>query len=235
MFKTELHAHTAEVSTCATVPAEQFVEDYLKAGYTTVVLSNHLSRFTYKSIRYAFDHTDWPWEKKIDHYLAGYHKLLEAAGDRLNIILGCELRSNIDENDYLLYGVTEDFLYSIPNMMDEKIVDIRAALHKIDGLFFQAHPFRSCMRVTDPKYLDGVEVFNGTLYMDSNNELADLYADKYNLLKSSGSDYHGAPRYRINGGIETESPIVTSADLLKTLRNGNFTLIRGDRVSPPEA
>ena len=38
-------------------------------------------------------------------------------------------------------------------------------------LFFQAHPFRVGMKVTNPKNLDGVEIFNGKFVTVGPNEL----------------------------------------------------------------
>ena len=45
VFKTELHAHSEECSECACFPAEKVAEDYIKAGYTTLVLTNHFKRY----------------------------------------------------------------------------------------------------------------------------------------------------------------------------------------------
>lgn len=227
MFKTELHVHSGSVSDCADVHESVIVERYIEAGYTSLVLTNHLSRFTYKSKR--FDHSGHSWDEKIDYYMNGYHLMREAAAGRINILLGVELRSNRDENDYLVHGVSEEFLRSYPEIMDDKLSNVIDAVHEAGGLFYQAHPFRNGMRVTKPELLDGIEVYNGHIGQQSRNDIAYMWAEKFGLRKISGSDYHH-DNHIIGAGIETEMPITSEAQLVEVLRNQNYTLIRSGAV-----
>lgn len=222
MFKTELHCHTMEVSACGELTAEELTKRYIESGYTTVVLANHLSKYTYKNKRY--DHSDHTWEQKIDFYMDGYRLFEKAAAGKLHAILGCELRSNRDNNDYLLFGVTEEFLRSIPDMMDEHLSVIRERLHEIGGLLYQAHPFRNGMTITRPNRLDGIEIYNGHIEHDSRNFIACQWAERYGLLKSSGSDLHAAGHI-ISGGIETENPITTREELVAALKSPSLRLL----------
>ena len=224
MFKTELHCHSAEVSDCGQVSARVLTERYVEHGYTTVVLTNHLSKFTYKNTR--FDRSDWSWKQKIDFYMNGFHRFEEAAAGKLNVILGCELRSNFDDNDYLLYGVTEELLRSLPDMMDERLSVIREELHLVGGLLYQAHPFRDTMTVKRPSRLDGIEVFNAC-NRGPRNRIAEIWADEFGLLKSSGSDFHASSQL-ICGGIETETPITTREELVAALKSPNLRLLRDE-------
>lgn len=226
-YKTELHCHSAEVSDCAKADAETIVRCYVAAGYTSVVLSNHLSKFTYKNKR--FDHSALPWDEKIDYFMAGYHKLCRAAEGKLHIILGCELRSNQNDNDYQIYGITEEFLRAVPDMMDVKMSELSKKVREAGMLLYQCHPFRNGMRVTDPALLDGLEVYNGHIGQQSRNDIAYLWAEKFHLRMSSGSDFH-QEWHAIDGGIETDFPITDTRLLLDTLKSGNYTLIRGDAV-----
>lgn len=226
MYKTELHCHTCEVSNCARHTAEELVQRYADAGYTTVVLTNHLSRFTYSNQR--FDHSDWSWNEKIDYFMDGYHLFEYAAKGKLHPILGCEFRSNIDENEYLLYGVTEELLRSIPNMMDTPVEAVREALHSIGGLLYQAHPFRNAMRVVRPDRIDGMEVFNACTE-DFRNLTASRWADHFSLRRSSGSDVHREDHV-ISGGIETEHPITSREELLEALLSPTLKILGDPRV-----
>ena len=47
-FKTELHCHSRTVSACASISPAELVDTYLKNGYTTVVLMEHLNGATFK-------------------------------------------------------------------------------------------------------------------------------------------------------------------------------------------
>ena len=221
MFKTELHCHTAGVSACGRLTEERLVERYVEEGYSTVVLTNHLSIYTYKNDR--IDGTDWSWKEKINYYMDGYHRFSKAAEGKLLPILGCEFRSNLDGNEYLLYGVTEEMLRSIPDMMDERLEHVRSALHSIGGLMYQAHPFRTYMQVKSPKLIDGVEVFNANTSR-FRNEIAMQWAEHYGLLRSSGSDTHGE-EHIICGGIETTNPIKTREELIAALRSPETVLL----------
>ena len=227
-FKTELHCHSGDVSACSKAPVELIIDRYTAAGYHTLVLTNHLSRFTYKNKE--FDHSeDWDWTKKIDFFMYGYHHLKEAAGDRLHIILGCELRSNTDENDYQLYGVTEEFLRATPDIMNMSIKDLGPLCHEHGILLFQAHPFRNGMRIKKPDMLDGIEVVNGNLAAQSRNDIAYLWAQRYNLKMSAGSDFHGE-KHETNTGIWTDHPITTREELMEVLNSGNYEIVTKDEL-----
>jgi len=227
MFKTELHIHSSSVSECSDVPEAVIVERYINAGYTSLVLTNHLSKFTYKNKK--FDHSDYNWEEKIDFYMNGYNIMKDAAGERLNVILGVELRSNLDDNDYLIHGISEEFLRSYPNIMDDKLQNVSDAVHEAGGLLFQAHPFRNNMRVVKPVLLDGIEVYNGHNGQESRNDIAYMWAEKFGLIKISGSDYHHK-HHVIGAGIETDVPVTSGKQLVDILKSGNYTLIRSGAV-----
>ena len=77
-YKTELHAHSATVSPCASVTPEQLILRYLEEGYTSLVLTEHYCD-------YVIDPAGATWEEKIGHYLSGYRVLKRAAeGANLN-------------------------------------------------------------------------------------------------------------------------------------------------------
>ena len=70
MFKTELHCHSTEVSACATATARHIVERYIDNGYSTLVLTNHLSKHTFKSHKLDISH--YSWADKIKFFMDGY-------------------------------------------------------------------------------------------------------------------------------------------------------------------
>ena len=221
-YKTELHCHSVTVSQCASITPAQIVEKYLAAGYTTVVLADHLSPFTFKK-RYTGSKD---WQERIDYYMEGYHALCRAAAGHLHILQGCELRINGSPSDFLVYGITEAFMRAHPDLLDPRpVYDMCAQLHEAGFLVYQAHPFRNGMSITPPKCLDGIEIYNAHPRHDSRNDFAALWAEHYGLGKISGSDVHDAPDAP-GGGILTDTPIKTMGELLETLRAGRYTLLR---------
>jgi len=224
-FKTELHCHSAPVSACAKAFPEEIVQAYLEHGYNTIVLTNHFSRFTFKNKRMG-DLSALPWQEKVDYYMKGYRELKEAAGDKINIIFGCELRSNLDENDYLIYGLDEDFLRRNEDLYDVPTPEVSARVRESGFLFLQAHPFRDFMQMVNPQYLDGIEVFNGNPSQDSRNDIARIWAERFGLIGTSGSDFHKIVEGAFAGGILTDEPITSNEQLLEILRSGNFEMIK---------
>ena len=188
-YITELHCHTAEISACATVPTKEIAELYAKHGYATLTVMNHLSRFTFAPEKSKYHGSD-DWNEKIDFFMSGYHLMKEAADGRFNVLWGIELRLNTDENDYLIYGVTEEFLRSHPDIMNLSVKALSELIHAEGLLLFQAHPFRNSIRVVKPTLIDGIETYNGHPGHDSRNNIAILWAEQFGLKQISGTDFH---------------------------------------------
>lgn len=228
MYKTELHCHTSPISNCAHVSPEETVEQYIENGYTTLVITNHLSPTYYRAVLPESITETYDIE---EYFLSDYRRAKKQAGDRLNVLFALELRVKENMNDYLIYGVTEDFVHTLGNVMDKKIKDIVPVIHENGGLIFQAHPFRDTMTVTSPRLIDGVEVINLSKHLDR-NEFAELWAHKYGLLKVYGSDYHDK-NYMKGGGILTDTPITTEKELYNVLKSQNFSFTDGENIINP--
>ena len=213
MFKTELHLHTCEVSSCCDYPTELSVERYLAAGYRTVVVTNHLTP--------AETRREEGWSRTVDWFMSGYESYCRASGGRLSVLFGIELRFEGYANDYLVYGVDAAFLRGA---RDLPFLSRRAAcemIHEAGGLIFAAHPFRNGMTVLAPDGLDGIEIFNAHNGHDSRNALAYTFAKQNNLLGIAGSDFHHEWNFP-SAGILTPDPIENDRDLLAVLRSGAF-------------
>ena len=216
-YKTELHTHTCLVSPCADTPLEDVVQRYADAGYTTVFVTDHYCD-------YVIDHAGETWEQKMEHYLSGYRAMKKLADGRFNVLLGCELRFSENSNDYLVFGMDEEFLHTHPALYKMSLKEFSAFAREEGLLLVQAHPFRRGMTVVDPQLLDGVEAFNGHSGQKSRNYLANELADRCGLIKTSGSDFHH-PTHSPCGGIVTDQPITSVPQLIEILKSGNYTLI----------
>lgn len=220
MFKTELHCHSKSISACARVSNEDIIKKFTEAGYTSLVLANHFNRDTQGHLGCNDSYQDF-----VTAYLKGYEDLKKDAEGKLNVILAMELRFNENHNDYLVFGITEEFLRAheeIFTLNPEKFCHLS---REAGLLFVQAHPFRNGMTVIRPCFLDGVEVYNGHKGHDSRNEIADAWADKFNLIKTSGTDFH-YPDVPANAGILTDEVITSSEQLVEILKSGNYSLIK---------
>lgn len=219
MFRTELHCHSSDVSECARVDAQTIVDKYTNGGYTTLVLTNHFNEGTY-NFKKSISWQDW-----IDKYVDGYKTLKKCAEGKLEILLGMELRFTCALNDYLVFGVTEEFLRSHEDLYKMEPHTFHELAKENGLLFIQAHPFRDGMTIIPHWDLDGVEAYNGHKGHDSRNEIADLWADKYNLIKTSGTDFHYG-HVPTNAGILTEEKITSMDQLVEILKSGKYKLIK---------
>ncbi len=217
MYKYELHCHTGSVSLCATITPKDLVRKYEKAGYSGLVLTDHYSPMTFMLHHYLRP------QKAMEYYLSAYHELRAWCGNSFTVLLGLELRRYATVNDYLVYGVEEEWLRHQPNMLrwNEKMLYNEA--HRQGYLVYQAHPFRPLIRRCDPRYLDGIEGFNGHTDPSRNKKALD-WAQSLHKPMTSGSDTHHLTDL-ICGGIETETPIRSNADLLDTLCHQTYTLL----------
>ncbi len=212
MYKTELHLHS-RVSVCCDCPPEIGGAKYREAGYRTVVVTDHMSPY--------FCHTkEGSWEELVRHYFSGAD-LYRPYMDGITILTGMELRLPGSHNDYLVYGLTPDFLLAHRDLCDLDLHQTTALVHEAGGLIYQAHPFRDRMMIVNPEELDGIEVFNGHNRQMSRNPLASLYAEMHGKKGIAGTDFHH--EYNVPAsGILTEAPILSNADLLAVLKSGDY-------------
>lgn len=217
-YKYELHCHTSPVSACSRFKVSDMVDTYIEKGYNGVVLTNHINSNTFRNQPTS------RWKDLIDYYLSDYREAIAYADGRLNILLGLEVSFAENANDYLVYGIDEKFLYKNEHMshIDKKKFSER--VRKSGFLFFQAHPFRNGMTITDPSILDGIEINNAHPRHNSRNDIAALWCEKHGLLYSGGSDAHEPDD--VSSGIITDIEIKDNATLLEVLKSGNFEIIR---------
>ncbi len=181
----EMHCHTGEFGWCAHVPAAQLVHDYIQAGYDGIGITNHYTQVHFDAM------PEQDWAGKIDRYLAGYYAAKEAAGSQIDIRLGIELRFPGSNNDYLVYGLDRDFLLAFPRLYEMGIEAFSKFALEHDLYFGQAHPFRDGCTLASPRYIQGIEVFNGSPPIEGNhNELSLAMGYSHPWIQTAGSDYH---------------------------------------------
>lgn len=215
-YKTELHCHSRDASGCSHESAEGIAEKYVKAGYTTVFLTNHFA---------PSGGDDENWEAKIEKRYHALELLKNAAGERLNVLMGLEFRFIQNSNDYLVFGFDREYLTSHRDMLKMGIHNFTKMAREDGILTIQAHPFRFGMTVTNPNDVDGIEVFNGHPGHNSNNDIAEAWAKKYGKIMTSGTDHHD-PEHLPRGGILTDFPITSEKQLIDVLKSGEYELIR---------
>lgn len=222
MYLYETHFHTSEVSPCGYVPAREGIRLYRHAGYSGVLVTDH----------YNPDIFGWAGlsgKKEInEHFLKGYHAAKEEGKGDIAVMLGAEFRyAGVDGvyNEFLLVGLTEDFLSRADLLYTLPEKELKELLHSEGILIVQAHPFRPSLFPVET-FLDGVEVYNGNPRHNSYNDKAEEYAEKNNIrLRLSGSDFHMEEDVK-RGGIILSQHVSTSVQLAKVLREGGYRLYK---------
>ena len=175
MYLLETHVHTAGVSVCATSTPEMVVEAYRKAGYHGIISTNHINDGTFQAME------EKTWAEKVTHFMSGYRALVQAARGRMDVLLGCEMNLHGEGNDYLVFGVSEEWLLKLGDPRDLKLEELSRRVREDGLMIFQAHPFRYGMTIKRETLLDGVEVFNGNPSHDSHNDVTELWAKNRGL------------------------------------------------------
>lgn len=166
-YRYDPHTHTSETSKCGHLPAAEVVERYVKNGFSGLVVTDHLHPEYLSRID-----TEHDWQKAMDHYLTGY-KASKKRGDELgfDVILGAELRFPENDNDYLVYGIDEDWLRSHPYMCCTSAREFYEKFHN-DVLIIHAHPYRDGNLTVFEDAVHGSEIINGNPRHDNHNDLA---------------------------------------------------------------
>jgi predicted metal-dependent phosphoesterase TrpH len=223
MMLFETHIHTKEVSPCADCSAAEAVLRCVRLGYGGMAVTDHFAEDTHRRQRKT------AWQERVSFFLSGYRAALAAAPGGFTVLLGMEVRfTGEGNNDYLVFGVHEGFLRSHRHF-DRLGVARFGELAREQGLLvFQAHPFRVGMTITQPRHLDGVEVYNGNSHHESHNAIAAAWAQACGLKAIAGSDYHGGDTGdgMAPGGVELCEPVRDNADFVRALRDGTYKLAR---------
>ena len=184
---------------------------------------NLCSKYPICSIEDGLSENDW--EGFIDSFLEPVdigREYAEKYG--MKIFFGCEIRFSENDNDYLVYGITAEYLKKNPDILEWGIGKFFEESKTEGFLVYQAHPFRDGMTVTRTKYLHGIEVNNGHPGQNSRNDIARLWADIHGLSMISGSDFHEVG-HEARGGIITFRDINDEKELCEILKKGEYRLI----------
>lgn len=224
-YKYETHMHTYESSICGKAMAKDQVEQYKRNGYTGIIVTDHLHYYNFLRsgiIRFIPLIT---WKQKVDFMISGYLAAKEA-GNRvgLDVFLGWEYRSE-DGNDFLTYGLDENFLMTHPNLHKMTLAEYSELVHINGGYIAQAHPYRNKPaknRYNHPvptKYIDGVESFNASLIgIGDDNIDAMNFARANRLPVQAGTDSHrlNRPYY---SGIELQEKANDIFDIIDAIKS----------------
>lgn len=218
-MKIELHTHSTGFSNCGRLSIEELIPLYSEKKYDVLVLTNHFNSI---SARYYA-------EIGGNNYHQDYHNMVRRAreiGKKYDLLVLCayELRFDENPNDYLVYGMTEEFTRNFTSIFTMGVKVFSNVARDNGFLLYQAHPFRNGMTVINPEVLFGIEVQNTHPRHDSRNDIALAWAEKYGLHKIAGSDCHRIEDVGTSA-IVTNEKIQEMDDLVQILKNDRYSII----------
>lgn len=218
MFKTDPHVHTSDVSVCANLRSDLMIEAYAKAGYKTVVITEHLSK------RFCDSLGNLPWEDKMTIFLSSYQRA-KVKGEELgvNVILGAEISFENETGDFLVYGITKEFLAGCRDVCKMGIKAFSEYAHKNGVFIVQAHPYRDGVYSPIPEFVDGLEAYNTSPRHENHTEKTLQFAKENNLYITAGSDAHRTEDVGV-AAIVTEFEIKTAEDYINAIKSCNYKI-----------
>ena len=217
-YKTETHLHSKESNYDGKVSVGNIINLYKEKGYSTIIETPHVSErhFTRVGIE---------WNEFIDYLYSSYNIAKYIEG--FNYLFAIELTLTSNNNDYLIYGVTEEFLKENEFLYNISLSELVNLCTKNNFLIVQPHPFRDGYEIDSVEYKMPFERYNGQYSAENHNDLAEEYFQENNLTGLSGSDFHEISDLA-RGGIITTKEILTINDYIEVVLKNDFTIIRSE-------
>jgi len=213
-YQYETHAHTSGLSRCGKIDPRDLVRLYAGMNYAGICVTNHFG-----------GRKEQPWNERVELLCHAYREALDE-GEKLgvDVFFGWEY-SCVHAQDYLTYGLDEQWLYAHPELQDMTTFEYLDLARSSGGFIVHAHPFRADKTDTitlRPRHVDAVEVIN-TGRSDDVNRFAAQYAENFGLPRFAGSDTHSGGKERF-AGISFSKKIIDIHDLIARFKNGEGEL-----------
>lgn len=219
-FKYETHMHTRQGSECGISSGAEMADYYKVLGYSGFVVTDHF--FGGNITR---DCLNKPWEQAIESFCSGYEDAKERGEEMdFDVFFGFEYAYHGTE--FIILGLDKDWLLKNPDIIR---LDIREALTRFreaGGFLIHAHPYRERFYIPElrllPELTDAVEVIN-ICNMNSWDKKAAIYAEKHDLIKTSGGDAHAVGMEP--GGVILQKRARTAEEFIKALKEKTHSLV----------
>jgi len=188
--KYDLHVHTSYSKKCGYTNPKNAVKAAIKSGLDGIAITDH------DTIKGAI---------QAKEYSLGF----------FDVIIGSEITTNRGE----IIG-----LFLSEDIESNKFESVISEIKNQNGLAVVPHPFDALRKsafhpeTEDVKMLDGIESFNSRCILKKYNDIAENFANKYNLMKTAGSDAHFLHEIG-NAGIITEN-----CDIIDAIRKRDLTV-----------
>jgi predicted metal-dependent phosphoesterase TrpH len=162
----------------------------------------------------------------FEEYVRAYREL-KKHGEKLglDVWFGAEVcLEKEDSREFLLYGITEDFILTNRDILDWDQRKLYEEAHKAGAIVVQSHPYRSYTSLGDLNLLDGIEAYN---YHPNHTQPSDefvAFAKSTGKIVTSASDFHFRGGEN-KGGMLVPNEVKTIKDFVKSLQDGTALCI----------
>ncbi len=214
-MKIDMHVHSNGISLCSKVSCQTIIDEKIRLGYDGAVLTNHCQPWYYP----AEEHKSF-----VERVIEEFHRGKKYAEEKdFRFYLGLEITLSSPYADWLLYGVTEEFLRHSPCLYQLTQKELFELCKAWGVLLVQAHPFRQGCTLGASQYMHGVEINCTPIDLDKVG-LVESFAEAHGLLVLCGTDYHATDRTYF-GGTYLPKDCQTAADVAEYLRNAKSVKI----------
>lgn len=209
------HVHSKAISLCSIASVEEIIDFKKSHGYKAAVLVNHCQPWYYDKSEHKEN-----MQKHIAEYLKG-KKYAESNGFKL--FLGIEVTVTVPfYADFLLYGVTEEFLLNSPCLYALSQSELYELCRNSGVVLIQAHPFRAPITPAAPNVTDGYEINCQTNDLLNKDAVLDLAASTGKFV-TAGTDYHGRKQDEYLGGMIVPGDINSATEFAEYLKTADKT------------
>lgn len=202
------HVHSSGVSLCSRITCEGIIDCKKAAGFNGAVLTNHCQSWYFE----PKNQNEWT-ERLIKEWENG---ALYAEKNDFKLLFGVEVTiSDPIFSDWLLYGVTREFVRKCPCLYLLNQEQLFALCEQNDVFLVQAHPLRHSTVPAISKYMNGIEINCNPLDYPKKNSVIE-FAKRNKLLLTCGTDYHSSENV-FKGGMVVPDEIETAEDFAKYL------------------
>lgn len=224
MYRYETHLHSSPVSKCGRYSVRENMEFYKKIGYDGIFLTNH-----FINANIGCDRT-LPYKEQVEFFFRDVEDGLSLA-DEIGIKFFWGVETSCFGTDFLIYGLSKEWYLSHPEIVEISAKEMLTMMASDGALIVHAHPFREASYIDHirlfPNHVHAVEIDNcGNSPLQ--NEMAAIYAERYGIHTSAGSDNHVAGYAARLAGVEFDTPLSDIDDFITRMKNGEghtFSLI----------
>ncbi|HEY8389975.1 MAG TPA: PHP domain-containing protein [Clostridia bacterium] len=223
MLLLETHLHNCEVSPCARVTAPEIPSLYIQKGYNAIAVTNHYSAYAFSLIEGQNS------LEKAKNFLNLSNLLVsEAKKQGLKAFLSMEVTlARYQWQDYLIFGDIQEGVLQNPDLYTYTQAQLFDLANKYNWVIFQAHPFRNGCTLGLPRFMHGIEVYNGCHHSKEVYQRSVNFAKKNNLKMSAGGDFHNIGDEG-KAGIYIPEDIETEKQLAQYLLNNQPKIFMSD-------